>query len=342
MKFFNFTVDSQLRVLAYSGDFGDARSSLIENGPARPYYEFLPRIVDADNQDAIAKVIHSGQPRFFKGYRFLCLFDCVEADISIDPFGDDGRRICGANVVIKAKECCAFERIMQSSQPLLDIGKAASMLSHGIRNPLNAIKGSVVYLKNRYNNEDELLEFAGIMESEISRLDLFITKFLSSSFLDMEMDQSDVNKLLSKIESYIALQAKSAHVNVRFRYSEVAPLRLNCFHVEQAVLNVLNNAISVMPQGGDIVVESRTETHQDNNFVVIQVTDNGPGMPEGTVNSLEAPQTARARTCGKGFGLFITREVLQAHGGLLEIKSELGKGTTVRLCFPVDQAEGYL
>ena len=130
------------------------------------------------------------------------------------------------------------------------------MLSHGVRNPLNAIKGAVVYLKNRYHDEKELLEFTEIMEDEISRLDLFITRFLSSSFLDMEMDRSDINKLLSKIESYITLQAKAAHVRLDFRYGQVAPLRLNCFHVEQAVLNVLNNAISVMPQGGDIVVES--------------------------------------------------------------------------------------
>ena len=70
--------------------------------------------------------------------------------------------------------------------------------------------------------------------------------------------------------------------------------------------------------------------------MLVEVADNGPGIRDRSIEGCSTHLEGSARKKGKGFGLFIAREVLQGHGGLLEVRSEQGVGTTVRLYFPVD------
>jgi two-component system, NtrC family, nitrogen regulation sensor histidine kinase GlnL len=336
---FNFTVDRQLRVVAISKELEDARAQSSEQLLDLPYYEVLPLIYH-DGADAVRQVVLSGAPLTLKNHRFAYCLQPIDADIEILPLLDDAGLTTGAKVNIMLIAGCCLDAQLKKSQHLIEIGKHAAILSHGVRNPLNAIKGAVVYLKNRYRHETTLLEFAAIMEEEITRLDRFITDFLSASLGDAEKETTDLNALLKKLEVLTVMQAQAAGVEMLFRYGEVVLLQLSPFRVEEAILNVLNNALHVLPPGGKITVESRIETRGGRPFCVVEVADNGPGIRDRSGEGYVAPQEETARTRGKGFGLFITREVLQGHGGMLEVRSGEETGTTVRLCFPLDSREG--
>lgn len=340
MQCFEYEVDRELNIQSCTGSSCGNLPVLIKQSLGKPYYNVLPRIVDDDNRDIVMDAMVLNKNVVLKDYRFICLFDCVCSEVSITPIVTNGKNVVGASVNIKIKSPCSSGQSSEFIQGFVDIGKAASMLSHGVRNPLNAIKGAVVYLKNRYESEKDLIEFADIMEEEISRLDLFITKFLSSSCVDLNPQKININEVLEKIQRYVSLQARSSNVNIDFRYGEIDPLMVSPFHYEQAVLNVINNAMAAMPQGGNIVVESRPEARKEKKYVVVDVTDDGPGMSASAIRNLDDQQPPRTRTSGKGFGLFIAREALKAHGGLLEIMSEAGKGTKVCLWIPVEQPEG--
>jgi two-component system nitrogen regulation sensor histidine kinase GlnL len=335
---FDFTVDRQLRVVAISRDLEKTRLDSTEALLGLPYHEVLPLIFH-DGAEAVRQVILRGQPVTLKNHRFACCHQPLNADIDISPLLDGVGRTTGARVNITLHEGCSLDGRDKKFQHLIDIGKHAAILSHGVRNPLNAIKGAVVYLKNRYRQEATLLEFAAIMEDEISRLDRFITDFLSASLGDAEKETTDLNALLKRLEVLTIMQAQAAGVEVLFCYGEVAPLLLSPFHVEQAILNVLNNALHVLSPGGKITVESRVETRDGRPFCVVEVRDDGPGMRDRSGEGYSAPLEDTARAQGKGFGLFITREVLQGHGGMLEVRSGEGMGTTVRLCFPQERRE---
>lgn len=339
MNSFDFTVDRQLRVVAISRDLEKARIDSTEALLGLPYHEVLPLIFH-DGAEAVRQVILSGQSVTLKNHRFACCHQPLNADIDISPLLDGAGRTTGARVNITLHEGCSLDDRYKKFQHLIDIGKHAAILSHGVRNPLNAIKGAVVYLKNRYQQEATLLEFAAIMEEEISRLDRFITDFLSASLGDAEKETTDLNALLKRLEVLTIMQAQAAGVEVQFRYGEIAPLRLSPFHVEQAILNVLNNALHALTPGGKITVESRVETRDGRPFCVVEVTDDGPGIRDRSGAGYSAPLEETARARGKGFGLFITREVLQGHGGMLEVRSGEDMGTIVRLCFPQKSREG--
>jgi two-component system nitrogen regulation sensor histidine kinase GlnL len=115
----------------------------------------------------------------------------------------------------------------------------------------------------------------------------------------------------------------------------VNPIRINPFQVEQAVLNLLNNAIAALPDGGRIRLGSNNCRRQARQFIAVEVADDGPGMAAAQIASLKDPASSPERGRERGFGLYITREVVQSHGGLMEIDSEPGMGTVVRLLFPV-------
>jgi len=289
------------------------------------YYEVLPRIL-TDDRDALSVALADKTPLNLKEYSFNCLHDRVKADVRIDPVRVNNGRVEEVRVEISPYSVCSMARKLQNSQRLIDIGKIASTLAHGVRNPLNAIKGSVVYLREKYSNEQTLIEFTRIMEEEITRLDNFISKFLSTSISVAGLSESDVNALLKKIEIYTSLQTHANDISTNYEYGDIPLVAIDSFQLEQAVLNVINNAIeAMMDSGGHLTVRTRTQKVSGNDFVLIEVSDTGPGMADNGISGI-SPENK-----GRGFGLFITREILQYYGGFLEIKSLKDAGTAVRL-----------
>lgn len=331
MGLFEFVVNSRLELQDWNEQFGGMGKGS-EGLKGRPYHELFPRICQ-DRYDSVASAIESGQALSLSGHRFPCFFCTLEADVFIEPIHVDGLTT-GARIRVDPLGPCGFVDQLQQSRRLVDIGKTASILSHGVRNPLNAIKGAVVYLKNRYQDDADLLEFTGIMEDEISRLDRFIGGFLSTSFSTFDQDNNDINGLLKKLELYVSLQARAAGVELVFNYGPVPLLTMNVFQIEHAILNILNNAINAMPEGGRIVVESRVEDRGQGQSVVVDIVDNGPGMTVRPAENLGLSLDNGPAPEGRGFGLFITREVLQQHGGSVEIQSSPSWGTRVRLLLP--------
>ncbi len=323
-----FSTDKELRITFWSEDLVRLTGKEAAQVRGRKYFEVLQPIF-SDGKDALSLVLEEKKGRILKGYVFCCLLDHSTADIRISPA--KGGAVRAVKVTISNLSPCSFAVSFRHSQRFIDIGKNASTLAHGVRNPLNAIKGAVVYLSERYAAEPSFVEFAKIMNEEIARLDSFISKFLSTSISDEGFSPTDLNSLMKKLQSFTSLQAHVRNIKPAYEYGDIPPVMANAFQIEQAVLSVLNNAMDAMPSGGRLTVKTQRETHSGD-FVTIEISDTGSGMDGRRVDNPPNPRMTK----GKGFGLGITREVLQYHGGHLEILSDKGKGTTVRLCLPIN------
>ncbi|GBE36850.1 sensor protein ZraS [bacterium BMS3Bbin07] len=327
---YSFCTDDRLCINSWGNEITEVTGMPSSAVLGMKYYEVLPRIL-ADDRDALSVALADKTPMNLKGYSFNCLHDRVKADVRIDPVRVSSGKVDELRIEIRPYSACSMARKLQNSQRLIDIGKIASTLAHGVRNPLNAIKGSVVYLREKYSNEQTLIEFTRIMEEEITRLDNFISKFLSTSISVAGLSESDVNALLKKIEIYTSLQTHANDISADYEYGDIPLVAIDSFQLEQAVLNVINNAIEAMGAGGHLSVKTMTQKVSDNDFVLIEISDTGPGMADNGLGDI-SPETR-----GRGFGLFITREILQYYGGFLEIKSKKGAGTTVRLYLRVSR-----
>ncbi len=329
MKALSFETDNKLCIRSWDKDIasftGKPASQIIGN----KYYEIFPRIF-SDEKDALAEVIKKNKTLSYRGYSFNCLYGGIKADIKISPLKSSKAQGKGVKVLISPHSTCTVAKKLHQSQKLIDIGKIASTLAHGVRNPLNAIKGAVVYLREKYDKEEPLIEFTKIMEDEISRLEDFISKFLSSSVSDTDVRETDINSLLKKIEVFTALQIYTRNIQSLYEFGNIPPITINSFHLEQAILNVINNAIVAMSSGGQLRIHTSTEERAGKSFVVVSISDTGPGMEGNTVGEYPAER----RENGKGFGLFITYEILKHYGGHLEIDSKKNLGTTIKLFIP--------
>ncbi len=326
-----FSVDKRSRINAWSKEleriFGKSSSQV----QGVPYYEIIPKIRKG-NTDAVMQAVKKGKAITLKSYPVTSFCGKSKATIRVIPLKDKKGSVEGADILISVHPSCAMWKRFKQSQRLVDIGKISATFAHGVRNPLNAIKGAVVYLREKYASEKKLIEFTKIIEEEISRLDNFIAQFLTASISEENFSETDINAILKKIEVLTSLQAKSRKIETAYEYGNIHPVKINTFQLEHAILNIINNAMEAMPSGGRLMAKTQSDFRDDTEFTIIEISDTGSGMTVSKHNDIAVNSNAK----GKGLGLFITREVLRSCGGHLEIESKRGLGTTVRLCVPIN------
>lgn len=328
----NFAVNRRMLVNAWDNGITELTGVPASDAVGKKYYDVFPRMYFRD-KDAVSLAIEKQKKLSLKGYVFNCLQCRVTADIVIEPVltskGVGGIMVNVSNV----SPCAAHDT--EDIQHFIAMGKTASALAHGVRNPLNAIKGAVEFISQKFTHERVLLEFAHVMQEEISRLDSFISRFLTASIPDMGPSAVDINALLKKVEVLISFQAHARSICSSFRYGTIPQTMADAYQLEQAILNVINNAIEAIGSGGDLTVRTALEGSSGKEFIVIEVSDDGPGMVRN--RPLDKMTTGKK---GKGFGLFITNQIMHSCGGRMDIKSKRGNGTSVRLYVPVKPVGG--
>ena len=326
---FECSLDTKLRITSCGKDFEKKHGKFFQEIKGQPYYKIIP-LSNHGIKDAFKSVLKNGRPLTMKGQKIICFCGRKKADIHIVPIKDKAGKISGITLRTTAYPDSITLNSLKQSQRLLHIGKVAATLAHGVRSPLNAIKGCVVYIRENYGYDTKLVRFSTIMEEEISRLDHFISSFLSTSISDKCLTGVNINKVLKKIAVLISLRALSRNCRTVFTYGRIAPVMINSFHLEHAIINVIDNAMEAMPMDGSLSIKTFMTSILGNNFVTIEISDAGCGMK--LKRHADVPVSSGKN--GRGLGLFITREILSSNGGHLEITSDKGAGTTVKLFFP--------
>jgi PAS domain S-box-containing protein len=221
-------------------------------------------------------------------------------------------------------------------------------MSHELRTPLNAIIGFAEMMhaeafgplgtdKYREYTDDILGSGRHILGMLTDVLD--ITKIESGS-LELVEREFDVERTLVPCMRMSQKRADSASVSLSLEVLEHLPhLKADQQRIKQIVLNLLSNAIKFTPEGGRVVVRAETD---DEGGIWIQVVDTGVGMAMVDIPKVLEPfeQIGDIITRsheGSGLGLAIVRSLVDRHGGVLEINSEVGKGTTVTIRFPPER-----
>lgn len=214
--------------------------------------------------------------------------------------------------------------------------------SHELRTPLTAIRGfSELYRQGAVTGEEKTKELVRRIEDESIRMGSLVEDLLLLARLDQspELERLPVNLNDVVADAVTSAQVSSPnHHIVAILPEEDSYLLGDQNRIHQVIANLLENARSHTPEGTSITVkievgENRTE---------VSVADNGPGLdPADQVKIFErfyradSSRTRSVKTEGSGLGLSIVKAIMQAHGGDVRVQSELGKGATFTLTFPV-------
>lgn len=216
-------------------------------------------------------------------------------------------------------------------------------VTHEIKTPLTAIIGYLETIKNgAINNVQETQRFIDIILKQAERLNRLVDDLLIISNIEMKetklnLEDVSLNNHMTNVISLVEAKAKSKKITIHNRLNEkIAPVKADKDKLTQIFVNVLDNAVKFTPDEGDIFVEA----DERNEYVVVSVNDTGIGVPSDEIQRLGERfyrvDKSRSRDLGgTGLGLSIVKHLMIAHGGKMEIESQLGKGTKVSLFFPL-------
>lgn len=228
------------------------------------------------------------------------------------------------------------------SEKLISLGRLSAGVAHEIRNPLNAMKGAIVYLQRRRATDSLIKEYTQLVLEEIDRLSNFVTEFLYFARQNVpELVPTDLNKLILSVRSLFENQAEERGIAFRVHlapYPFFVPADPK--QLEQVLVNLFINAIDAMPGGGKLTVRSsilkRGEGSNTRNLIRITVEDNGVGIPKEHLGNIFDPFFS-TKEMGTGLGLPLSLGIIEAHRGKLRISSHEGKGTAAVIELPLKE-----
>ncbi|MFS0821823.1 PAS domain S-box protein [Bacillus sp. 1P02SD] len=222
----------------------------------------------------------------------------------------------------------AAERIRRSDK-LAAVGLLAAGVAHEIRNPLTTLKGFIQLLTSDIGKH-----YANILLSEIDRINLIVSEFLILSKPQViKYESQNIKLILNNIMSLLETQATLKGIQLVSEYDLNIPF-INCEQnqLKQVFINLIKNAIEAMTNGGKIIVKAQKI---NNKMVSIQIIDQGMGIEEERIPKLGEPFYTTKEN-GTGLGLMVCFRIIEQHGGIMNISSQLNKGTTVEVCLPLD------
>lgn len=254
----------------------------------------------------------------------------------VAPVTDETGSILGVvavmNDVTKLKEISAMK------------SELVSIVSHELRSPLTSIKaGAATLLRNVSLEECTKTEVLEIIESQCDRLTRMVGSLLnvaridSGRSLDMHYSKGDLQELLQRIVDIQGIYARNHKITVEVP-EKLRHIETDIDKLEQVFTNLIDNAIKYSPDGGSISVTVSTEP--DNaSFLRVNVSDEGLGIPAEEFPKLfqmyERTRGEGARRArGTGLGLYLVRRLVEALGGEINVRSEVGQGTTFSFTFP--------
>ncbi len=224
------------------------------------------------------------------------------------------------------------QQLLLRAERLSTVGQMAATVAHEIRNPLVSIGGFARLVKKQIPEDHPMHEDVEIITSEVLRLEKIVSNILQYSRQQQaSMQSTDFHGMIYKTLDALRLEIQERHVVVNIDLGpDIPPIQADPAQLMQVFYNLIMNAIHALNEGGTIAVSTRKEFE----YVLIKVRDTGCGIPKENLDKIFTPFFT-TKSSGTGLGLAVVAQIVDAHGGRIEVSSEVGMGTEFRVRLPV-------
>ncbi len=216
------------------------------------------------------------------------------------------------------------------------------LVTHDLKTPVARIQGLAEMLLRKSDSvssdREKTLEHIIHSTDELNR---FITSILElhkveSNRLQLNKESKDVNQLIERATENFRAQARSANITLQAELDPLFPIRVDTALIAKVINNLIDNALKYSPPGSKVTIRS----FEENDWVVVSVTDQGIGMTEEEIENLftrfyRAKNDTTTQVSGTGLGLYLTKDFVEAHHGKVEVVSASGKGSTFSIKLPL-------
>jgi len=241
-----------------------------------------------------------------------------------------------AMVTERTQKLKEAQQMLFHNEKLAAIGQLASGVAHQLRNPLGVINNAAYFIQMKYGETDEKLNnYTQMVKQEVENATSIINGILDYTRIRQPNTKpAKINDLLTKVIKVTNIP-KNIEV-IKMLDKGLPAVSLDTVQVNQALINIISNAIQSMPKGGTLSINSR---HADG-FVEAEIKDTGCGIPQDQLDRIFEPlYTTKIDKGGTGIGLTLADSVVRAHKGSIDVISEVDQGTSFVVKLPIDSAE---
>ncbi|MGE8206683.1 PAS domain-containing sensor histidine kinase [Heyndrickxia sp. NPDC080065] len=276
----------------------------------------INELMESGTADSVISVVKSGRYYYYE----VCSKGNLTSNLNL-------------SVIRDVTERRALQEQLQKSDTLMVVGELAAGIAHEIRNPMTALKGFIQLLESSIK-EDHSLYFK-VITSELKRIESTITEFLVlAKPQDIQYHHHDIHKIMMDTLDLLKGQAMMHNIQFDFIFEQALP-KVFCEpnQMKQVFINIIKNAIEVMPDGGTIRIQIQKGKR---NFVHVIIQDEGEGIPKNKIKKLGEPfYTTKER--GTGLGLMVSFKIIKDHKGIIDVESKVGVGTKFHIHLPANK-----
>jgi len=229
--------------------------------------------------------------------------------------------------------------ISDLSDKLAALGVVAAGLAHEIKNPLASIKGMTQVLPENMSDPQFVSKYSEIVTRQLDRINRIVTDLQDFGHPKaLEMEEVNVNDLLEDVIRLFENDCLRQNISIEKYLRANVPVNADADKLSQAFTNIILNAVQAMAGGGTLKLTTNNSlldfARSKQLTTIIEIADTGEGIPAERLPKVFDPfYTTKEK--GTGLGLAVTYRIIKEHGGEIEVSSEIGKGTTFKICLPI-------
>jgi PAS domain S-box-containing protein len=253
----------------------------------------------------------------------------IPIEDSAAPIRDADHRLIGVVLVFRD---ATFERksqeVLRRTEKLAAAARLAATVAHEINNPLEAI-GNLIYIaKGTAGLPPEAAEQLLLAEHEIDRISHITRQTLGFYRESNVPGRVEISALVDSVLNIYSNKFKTKNIIVQREFGDCPPIRGLAGELKQAISNLVSNAADAVGNDGTIRVKLECIETSDGRFVQVLVEDDGPGIGAEHRDRIFEPFFTTKKDVGTGLGLWVTREIIDRHGGSIEVCSREDKGSS--------------
>ncbi len=241
----------------------------------------------------------------------------------------------------KTRELKQAHQRMLHVEKMATIGKMAAVVAHEINNPLSGILTYAKLVKRWIEKntsaspkQEEMKGSLDLIAIESKRCGELVKNLLSFSRVSpMNLTWCDLNQVIDRCVRLVQHKLDMAGIQVNLDLAaELPPAHCDPAQIEQVALAMVMNAIDALPQEGNLWISTRVNA----GAIELVIRDDGIGIPDEHLAHIFEPFYTTKESGGSGLGLAISQNIVERHGGSIEVKSVVGEGTTFKIVLPID------
>jgi len=236
----------------------------------------------------------------------------------------------------RAMERLRLKERLSRAERLSSLGEMAAGISHEIRNPLGIIRSSAELLKKKVTKIDPSNTIPDIIVEEANRLNRIITDFINfAKPRSPNFSPCRIQEVIDKNITFLTMQIEEKGYRIKQNYQNSLPeIQADAAMLYQSFLNILINAMQAMPDGGCIDISISA----NDKIVTVNFEDEGQGIADEVLDKIWDPFFT-TKEMGTGLGLGVVKNIIESHGGSIQIQNRSSGGARVTVELPVEQPE---